>query len=449
MQPVDTYLYAITKKGENLEMKKALILILSVLVVLSVSACSSTTGGKAASQGDNSQVTMWVQMSSDTAEGKAIQKDVDRFNAQNKGKYHATIQFIPRSNSGGGYEDKVNAALTTGTLPDVLTLDGPNTAAYAKSGIIAPIDQYISNKSDFLPSIIKQGTYNGKLYAIGYSESGVGVFYNKKMLKDAGIDLASLPTIDHPWDWNQFEQLCQKLVAKYHQPAIDMQLNSKDEWLTYAFLPFLWSQGGEVANGNKAMGVFNSTAAVKTMGFIQDMVKKGYTTNTPIDKGFQTGKYPMYLSGSWTIQELDSSYKNIDYGIMPYPTSPDTQQLVSPSGSWQYAMSATTKKTAAAGALIHFLTTTPSLAQVDLDNSVLPPAKSVMQYMKGKVSPQMQFLIDQNAKTAHPRPILPEYPQVSKIFQDTISDATYYKQNSDVQKLMDNQAQLMQNALQQ
>jgi fructooligosaccharide transport system substrate-binding protein len=437
-------------RGDH-EMRKVLFLILSVLLALSVSACSSSTGGKAASQGDNSQITMWVQMSSDTPEGKAIQKDVNRFNAKYKGKYHAAIQFIPRSNSGGGYEDKVNAALTTGTLPDILTLDGPNTAAYAKSGIIAPIDQYITNKSDFLPSIIKQGTYNGKLYAIGYSESGVGVFYNKKMLKDAGIDLASLPTIDHPWDWNQFETLCKELVDKYHQPAIDMQLNSKDEWLPYAFLPLLWSQGGQAVSndGKKAIGVFNNTAAVKTMSFIQDMVKNGYTTNTPVNKGFQTGKYPMYLSGSWTIQELDSSYKNIDYGIMPYPTSPDTHQLVSPSGSWQYAMSATTKKTAAAGALIHFLTTTQSLAQVDLDNSVLPPAKSVIAYMKGKVSPQMQFLIDQNAKTAHPRPILPKYPQFSKTFQDTISDVTYYKENSNVQKLLDNQAQLLQNALQQ
>lgn len=196
------------------------------------------------------------------------------------------------------------------------------------------------------------------------------------------------------------------------------------------------------------MGVLNNSAAVKTMSFIQDMVKNGYTTNTPINKGFQTGKYPMMLSGSWTLQELDSSYKNIDYGVMPYPTSPDTHQLVSPSGTWQYAMSATTKKTAAAGALIHFLTTTQSMAEVDIDNSVLPASKSVMQYMKGKVSPQLQFLIDQNAKSAHPRPVLPEYPQVTKIVQDTIIDATYYKQNSDIQKLLDNQAQLMQTALQ-
>ena len=294
----------------------------------------------------------------------------------------------------------------------------------------------------FFQSIIKQGTYKGKLYAIGYSESGVGIYYNKKMFKQAGIDLNSLPTINQPWDWNKFEALCKKLKEKYNKPAIDMQLNSKNEWLTYAFLPFLWSQGGQVVskNGKKALGVFNDSASVKTMSLIQDMVKKGYTTKTPIDKGFQTGKYPMYMSGSWTIQELNSEYKDIDYGMMPYPTSPDTHKLVSPSGSWQYAMSNTTKKTKAAGTLIHFLTTTKSLEQIDLDNSVLPPSKSVMKDMKGKVSPQMQFLINQNAKSAHPRPILPEYPQLSKVFQDTVTDATYYKQNDNLQKLLEQQA---------
>ena len=51
------------------------------------------------------------------------------------------FKFIPRSGSGGGYEDKVNAALNSGSLPDVLTLDGPNTAAYAHSKIIQPIDR--------------------------------------------------------------------------------------------------------------------------------------------------------------------------------------------------------------------------------------------------------------------------------------------------------------------
>ncbi len=422
-----------------------MILIVCSFLVMITTACS----GEKASSDNKNEVSLWVHTSKETAEGKAMQKIIDRFNQEYEGKYSANIEFIPRSGSGGGYEDKINAALTTDTLPDVFTLDGPNTAAYAESGMIAPIDDYISNKDDLLPSIIQQGTYDGKLYAVGYSESGVGVFYNKQMLKDAGIDLSTLPTVDDPWDWNQFMELCETLVNTYDVPAIDMGLNDKSEWLMYAFSPFLWSQGGNIVNedGTKATGVFNDEDSVKTMNFIQDMVEKGYTTKTPVEKAFQTGKYPMKFTGSWTIAEMESSYPDVEYGIMPYPTSPDTNKLVSPSGSWQYAMSATTDKKEAAGALIDFMTSTESLTEITLANSVLPAAYSVVEEVKDKVSPQMNVLIKQNTKTGHARPVLPEYPQVSRTFQQTISNVTYYEKNNDIQKLLDQKAAQMDKAL--
>ncbi|TKD71092.1 ABC transporter substrate-binding protein [Pseudalkalibacillus hwajinpoensis] len=411
-----------------------------------VAACS----GEEASSGNKNEVSMWVHTSNETAEGKEMQSLIDQFNEENEEGYTAKIEFIPRSGSGGGYEDKINAALTTDTLPDVLTLDGPNTAAYAEAGMIAPIGDYISNKDDLLPSIIQQGTYNDELYAVGYSESGVGIFYNKQMLEDAGVDLATLPTVEEPWDWNEFMDLNETLVKEYDQPAIDMGLKDQSEWLMYAFTPFLWSQGGSIVSedGTKATGFFNDENSVKTMSFIQEMVEKGYTTKTPVEKGFQTGKYPMMMTGSWTIAEMKSSYPDVNYGVMPYPTSPDTNELVSPSGSWQYAMSATTDKEEAAAALIDFLTQTEALTKISLANSVLPAATSVIEEIRGEVSPQMQVLIDQNAKSAHARPVLPGYPKVSRTFQETISDVTYFEENQDIQKLLNTKSSQIDKALQ-
>lgn len=420
-----------------------LILVSSLIIV----GCGND--GSDESSGDTNEVTMWVHNSKESAEGQVWEELINKFNEENEEGYKATIDFIPRSGSGGGYEDKINAALTTNTLPDVLTLDGPNTAAYAESGIIAPIDEYISNKDDFLPSILEQGTYDEKLYAIGYSESGVGIYYNKEMLEEAGVDLATLPTVDNPWDWNQFLELAETLTDYYGEPAIDLGLNDKSEWLMYAFTPFLWSQGGDIVSedGTTAEGVFNDENAVKTFSFIQEMVEKGYTTISPSDKAFETGKYPMKLSGSWTIQEMEESYQDVDYGIMPYPVSPETGELVSPTGSWQYAMSATTDKKDAAGALIDFLVTTESLLEISLGNSVLPARYSTAEEMEDKVSEQMNVLIEQNTKTGKARPVLPEYPQVSRVFQQAVSDAALYDINSDIQQLLDDKATQIQDYL--
>ncbi|MDF2884666.1 MAG: ABC-type sugar transport system, periplasmic component [Clostridiaceae bacterium] len=427
------------------------LLLTSLLVASSLAGCGSKSS-QGSTSGGKGDITAWVNTSDETPEGTAWAKIADNFNKKYDGKYKVKIEYIPRSGSGGGYEDKVNAALTTNSLPDVLTLDGPNTAAYAKSGIIAPLDEYLTDKQDMkdiLPSIIDQGTYNGKMYAIGFSESNVGIYYNKKMFKDAGIDSASLPTLDKPWDWNQFMSICDTLVKKYNVPAIDMSLSDKSEMLMYAFTPFVWSQGGDVVSkdGTKADGILNDANGVKAFNFIQEMVKKGYTTQSPAKQAFEQGKYPMKFSGSWTIEDLNKNFKNIDYGILPYPVSPDTHKLVSPSGSWQVAVSNTTDKKVAAAEFAKFSTNTESNEIMSLGNSVLPMRYSTIKNVQGKVSENMKFLMDQNAKSAHARPVIVSYPQVSRAFQDAVTDVTYYKNNPDVKKVLDTRAKEMQAAI--
>lgn len=132
----------------------------------------------------------------DTDEGKCYREAVESFNKAYDGKYFADIEFIPRNDSGGGYSDKINASVMSGDLPDVLTVDGPNIAAYAENEIIQPLAEISEKeKSEYLESIIEQGTYNDKLYALGAMESSVGLYYNKDILKEAGIDV---PDADHP-----------------------------------------------------------------------------------------------------------------------------------------------------------------------------------------------------------------------------------------------------------
>ena len=58
------------------------------------------------------------------------------------------LKFIPRNDSGGGYSDKINASVMSGDLPDVLTVDGPNIAAYAENGIIQPLAKLTDEENE-------------------------------------------------------------------------------------------------------------------------------------------------------------------------------------------------------------------------------------------------------------------------------------------------------------
>lgn len=393
---------------------------------------------------DSDTITLWVQFSEEDAEGQVMVNSIKEFNETNPDGLTAEVQYIPRSGSGGGYEDSLNAALTTNTLPDVFTLDGPNNAAYAKSGMLQPLEEHLSNIDDFLPSIIEQGTYEDELYSIGFSESGVGIYYNVDLLEDAGIDTATLPTVDNPWTWDEFNEMLEVLQTNNDgEPVLDMGFDDQSEWLLYAFSPYVWSAGGDIVNedGTQSVGYFDSDESVNAFEFIQQLVENGYSTITPVDKGFHTGTYPLYMSGSWTIQELDREYPDINYGIMPYPVSPETNELVSPTGSWAYGMSSTTSNPEGAGKLIDFLTSEEQLYNMSMGNSVLPARQSVADRMLEEVPDPMKVLIQQNTKTGRARPVLVNYPQVSRIFQQTVTESTYYEQNSNIQKLLEIKAQ--------
>lgn len=166
-------------------MKRRMLAIAAILALTAGGLAGCGSKEKSSGSSDSGEIKIWVQFSDETPEGKAWAEIVNNFNDEYEGEYKAVTEYIPRSGSGGGYEDKVNAAITTNTLPDVITLDGPNTAAYAHSGVIAPLDDYLkdADMDDVLDSIIQQGTYDGKMYAFGFSESSVGVYYNKSLFK--------------------------------------------------------------------------------------------------------------------------------------------------------------------------------------------------------------------------------------------------------------------------
>ncbi|OUM86561.1 MAG: hypothetical protein BAA01_12305 [Bacillus thermozeamaize] len=414
--------------------------LLIVLFLLSLTACQGNGGNE--SGGNNAvseessdgpvKLTMWVHIAEDTSEGKAYKKRAEAFNKANAGKIEVNVQFIARGGGGTGYEDKVNAALTTNSLPDVLTLDGPNTAAYADSGILLDLTDYVSEeaKNNFLDSALEQGTYNGRLYSLAIQESTVVIYYNKDMFVQAGLcksvetcqeDLGV--TVDDPWTFDEFKKVARKLRDYFNKPAIDLHLGSQDEWITYALAPFIWTSGGDLIgeDGLTADGYFNSEASKKGFEFIKSLVDEGLTTPTPEDKAFEMGIYPMSLSSAWTIPELKYSYaeKVPNWGVLPYPVG-DTGVLHAPTGSWAFGVSKTTKHPKEAAQLAEWMTNTESTLMFTSVTGLLPATKSAYEQTDRFDQDPDKLLMEQLMKAGHPRPKTVAYPELTFSFQQAI-----------------------------
>lgn len=393
----------------------AWIAALSVAATLPLAGCSQSG---TQSSGGVQTITIWKP--DDTNTNATFKSFISQFNEKYKGKYTAKLTLIPRGN-GYEYENKISAAVSANNAPDVLMMDGPSVANYAANNIVAPLDSYFSKSdlSDFVPSIITQGTYNNKLYALGAEESDVVLFYNKTMMDSIGVQPPT--TMDKAWTWQDVYDAAKKLT-KNDVYGIDLSWDL-GEGQIYGFAPVIWSAGSELISkdGKTANGYVNSTKAVNALTFLQKFATDKLYNIQAGQKDFETGKAAMYLTGTWEITTL-KDYPNIKWGVTYYPSSPDTKKTVAPSGTWCWGISQQSKSKQGAADAVKMLTSADDIKTlVGVSNN--PPArKSVFNAISQYSTYPYSIIKDQVINAAHPRPRTTSYPVLSEQFSSAMQD---------------------------
>lgn len=369
-------------------------------------------------------LSLWVHSIEDTEEGQAYRQSVDRFNEVYNGTYFADIEFVPRNNSGGGYSDKVNASVMAGSLPDVLTVDGPNVAAYAANGIIQPLAELTQEeRSVYLESILEQGTYRDKLYALGVMESSVGLYYNRDILEKAGIEV---PKEGHPWTRSEFLEILEKLKPVMDEIGgypLDMTF-PVGEASIYYYAPFVWSDGGNLVSedGLSVDGFFNSEDMVNVMNFFRTVVEKKYMSEAPIEHLFESGRAAFKIDGAWEVNTVYQNYPDIKLGVAPYVVGDNWDKgRYTPTGSWAYAASSNTENLEGATELVKWMSGVESGVRIwELSRTFPSTYEAFEQIDVFQTDENYRMLYEQLKEYGHPRPKTPVYPQVSTSFQQAL-----------------------------
>ncbi len=418
-------------------MKKRMIAVLAAgLFLVSLTGCQRSTpkSGSITGYDEGEQyLSIWVHSIEDTDEGRCYREAVDSFNEAYDGKYFADIEFIPRNDSGGGYSDKINASVMSGDLPDVLTVDGPNVAAYAENGIIQPLaDLTEEEKGVYLESIIEQGTYDDKLYALGAMESSVGLYYNKEILQEAGIEV---PDADHPWTQTEFLQILEQLKPLMEEKngyALDMTF-PVGEATIYYYAPFFWSNGGDLVDetGLSVDGIFNSEQNAETVSYFKELLQNEYMSKVPIDHLFESGRAAFKIDGAWEVNTLYTSYPDISFGVAPYVVGDQWQgERYTPTGSWAFAASSKTDNIEGATELVKWMSGVESGKRLWEDAKSFPSTYEAFESIDVfRTDENYKALYYQLSTYGHPRPKTPVYPQVSTSFQQVLENSVLSGQN--------------------
>jgi len=143
-----------------------------------------------------------------------------------------------------------------GTPPDVAQLSGYWMSAVTNAGMLADMGSLVPAEtlSDFYPTLLESLTYDGTLYALPWSPSPVVLYYNKELLRRAGIE-------NPPTTMQELFDYAERISALGSDGdnntiyGLGIQSKKLGNAGLY-FLPYIWNYGGDLVdeNGNVSIG---------------------------------------------------------------------------------------------------------------------------------------------------------------------------------------------------
>ncbi len=400
------------------------------LLTLLLNACGQDT--------DTAGLTLWAH-AGQPGERRVLAEQVARFNARTDGP-EVEVKFIPEKS----YNAQTQAAALAGELPDLLELDGPYVATYAWQGRLRPLDDLLpaAVKEDLLESLLVQGTYGDKLYAVGSFESGLGLFVRPSVLKQIG---ARLPT--HPreaWSAKEFDEILRKIAdidkAKDGDGAVlDLKLNYAGEWFTYGFAPALHSAGGRLLaeDGTHATGILDGEPSVSALERIQSWIRDGLVDPNLDDQAFVSGRVALSWVGHWAFPDYRAALGD-DLAVVPLPNF--GQGTRTGQGSWAWGISRTSHQPEAAARFLVFILQPDEVLAMTEANGAVPGTQTSLgdSGLYGPKRPLQLFSVQLQEGYSVPRPRSPAYSTITNHFQRVFQEL---RDGSDVRDSLTKAAQ--------
>ncbi|MEU6717009.1 extracellular solute-binding protein [Nonomuraea sp. NPDC046802] len=213
-----------------------------------------------------------------------------------------------------GYDtsDLTNKALLAaqqGNAPDVLIVDNPVVSTLAEAGVLTTTEQSKLDVSAIAPNLLAAGQSGGKTYGVPIGANTLALYYNKDVMKKAGVDIASVK------DWPSLTAALEKVKAAGKKGITFSAIGTEEG--SFQFLPWFWGSGA-------ALTKLDSPEGVSAVALWSDWLKKGYAPNSVINntqttswQEFATGDFAFAENGTWQLANAEKT--GFEYGIIPIP----------------------------------------------------------------------------------------------------------------------------------
>jgi ABC-type glycerol-3-phosphate transport system substrate-binding protein len=384
-------------------------------------AASSTSSTKTTSSSTKTVTIHWWTTGETPARITVIDNGFDKTHPHMK----AVGEYIGKSDE---EMPKLISALKTNTYPTVVDTQVPSDLPLlAESGKLVDLNGKMTSLTDALyPGIRKSLFYRGK--QLGMALSGVGdilLFYNKADFKAAGI---SSP----PKTWAQLVVDARKLTdPAQHRWGFYVPLGDA-EWISYAWEPMLWANGGHFLNSTDTKAVFDSKAGVDALTTWVDLLRKYHAApdrsfavggNFDGSPAFASNAVAMLIDGPWDLSTFEKA--KIDFGVSEFPAGSKGSSTNIGIGV-EALFKKPSDKEAVGLAFMKYMASPSIGAYLAATSGGLPSSPAQLKeptLEKAIASNPYYHAFADNEATGHVRPITPAYNAVSQDLWTEINDA--------------------------
>ncbi|AIC96179.1 ABC transporter substrate-binding protein [Shouchella lehensis] len=226
-------------------------------------------------------IALWDEKASDAIDGaiasfKEKHPDVD-----------VTVTYSPFSQ----YWTTLRTSIGGGAGPDLFWMNAVNFYQYAQPGLIQNLEPFIEEdadfeKSDYYESMIDLYSYEDNLYAAPYFVDAVGLYYNKDIFDEAGVDYPN-----ESWTWEDIERVGAELTNKeegiygYLAPVVHNQSG---------YYNYIHQAGGDIVSEDQTQSGFRSDAAVEAFRFVERLIEQGISPD--IKSQIQNDNNQLFMS---------------------------------------------------------------------------------------------------------------------------------------------------------
>lgn len=213
------------------------------------------------------------------------------------------------------FYQKFPTSIVAKTPPDMAIMHEWAIAQFASQGILQSADDLFFDagllpKDDFNETILKKITVDGVTQGVMFDNHGWGMYYNTKLIKEAGLDPNKLPQNgDEYVDW------AIKLTTDEngkHPDEDGFNVNkvkvwgAHSTWLRPTLLSTMWQYGGGVTDDAAKKAMLDSEASVAAVQYWYDMIWKHraapqVTVSKWAGDYFKGNGLALMWEGSWNL----------------------------------------------------------------------------------------------------------------------------------------------------